>query len=203
MTLTSDRLLIRLWTHNDTPYLTHIGELCSVFEEYFGEKLSCCKEVWLYLAPLQLQPYINQTTWYVTPLCEQWNEVQLRWKRNWIPRCHQDSRADSRLVPSQWETSLQSNAISHWLGTDRFQSHYNTVNLLQNTYNKHLIAGPHGWAMGCLLWFQDLIYNLAHSYILPPKYFSLFYFHFHHLNSFKVDLSTWYSNSHRCDPYSF
>ena len=24
-------------------------------------------------------------------------------------------RADSRLVPSQWETSLQSNAVSHWL----------------------------------------------------------------------------------------
>ena len=25
-------------------------------------------------------------------------------------------RADSRFAPSQWETSLQSNAISHWLG---------------------------------------------------------------------------------------
>ena len=27
--------------------------------------------------------------------------------------CH---RADFRLAPSQWETSLQSNAVSHWLG---------------------------------------------------------------------------------------
>ena len=27
-------------------------------------------------------------------------------------------RADSRLVPSQWETSLQSNGISHWLGVN-------------------------------------------------------------------------------------
>ena len=26
--------------------------------------------------------------------------------------------ADSRLAPSQWEMSLQSNAISHWLGTN-------------------------------------------------------------------------------------
>ena len=26
-------------------------------------------------------------------------------------------RADSRFEPSQWETSLQSNAVSHWLGT--------------------------------------------------------------------------------------
>ena len=25
-------------------------------------------------------------------------------------------RADSRFVPSQWETALQSNAVSHWLG---------------------------------------------------------------------------------------
>ena len=29
-----------------------------------------------------------------------------------------NSRAHSRLVPSQWETSLQSNAVSHWLGAN-------------------------------------------------------------------------------------
>ena len=27
-------------------------------------------------------------------------------------------RADSRFVPSQWETSIQSNAVSHWLGAN-------------------------------------------------------------------------------------
>ena len=27
-------------------------------------------------------------------------------------------RADSRLMPGQWETALQSNAVSHWLGTN-------------------------------------------------------------------------------------
>ena len=27
-------------------------------------------------------------------------------------------RAASKLTPSQWETSLQSNAVSHWLGTN-------------------------------------------------------------------------------------
>ena len=27
-------------------------------------------------------------------------------------------RADSRLAPSQWEASLQSKAVSHWLGTN-------------------------------------------------------------------------------------
>ena len=30
--------------------------------------------------------------------------------------CYLIYRADPRLVPSQWETSLQSNAVSHWLG---------------------------------------------------------------------------------------
>ena len=32
--------------------------------------------------------------------------------------CLRHCRADSRLVPSQWETALQSNAVSHWLGTN-------------------------------------------------------------------------------------
>ena len=27
-------------------------------------------------------------------------------------------RADSRFAPSQWETSLQRNAVSHWLGAN-------------------------------------------------------------------------------------
>ena len=27
-------------------------------------------------------------------------------------------RADSRFAPSQWETALQSNVVSHWLGTN-------------------------------------------------------------------------------------
>ena len=27
-------------------------------------------------------------------------------------------RVDSRLVSSQWETSLKSNAVSHWLGAN-------------------------------------------------------------------------------------
>ena len=29
-----------------------------------------------------------------------------------------DLRADSRLVPSQWETLLQRNTVSHWLGVN-------------------------------------------------------------------------------------
>ena len=32
--------------------------------------------------------------------------------------CTTGVRADSRFAPSQWETSLQSNAVSHWLGAN-------------------------------------------------------------------------------------
>ena len=33
-------------------------------------------------------------------------------------RFRYEDRVDSRLAPSQWETSLQSNDVSHWLGTN-------------------------------------------------------------------------------------
>ena len=38
--------------------------------------------------------------------------VRDTWRQTYI------TRADSRLAPSQWETSLQSNAVSHWLGAN-------------------------------------------------------------------------------------
>ena len=53
------------------------------------------------------------------------NQVMWHWQKsfNWfnvhILIFHEYRlRADSRLAPSQWETSLQSNAISHWLGAN-------------------------------------------------------------------------------------
>ena len=32
------------------------------------------------------------------------------------------NRANSRFAPSQWETSLQSNAVTHWLGAEDLES---------------------------------------------------------------------------------
>ena len=41
-------------------------------------------------------------------------------------------RADSKLVPSQWETSLQSNAVSHWLGASLESAlHYSAMSSSQ------------------------------------------------------------------------
>ena len=35
-----------------------------------------------------------------------------------VPPIHYACRTDSRFAPSQWETSLQSKAVSHWLGVN-------------------------------------------------------------------------------------
>ena len=47
-------------------------------------------------------------------------EKQPYWVSNWdtILSAIGYYRADSRFVPSQWETSLQSNAVSRWLGAN-------------------------------------------------------------------------------------
>ena len=34
------------------------------------------------------------------------------------------NRADSRIALNQWETPLQSNAVSHWLGTNQESALY-------------------------------------------------------------------------------
>ena len=47
--------------------------------------------------------------------------TKLNWHEKFVktPICgHAVSSADSRFAPSQWDTSLQSNAVSHWLGAN-------------------------------------------------------------------------------------
>ena len=45
-------------------------------------------------------------------------------------------RADSRFVPSRWETSLQSNVVSHWLGA-------NLESALLMTFTETLFMGKY------------------------------------------------------------
>ena len=42
----------------------------------------------------------------------------LSYKITWHEVKRETDRVDSRLAPSQWETSLQSNTVSHWLGAN-------------------------------------------------------------------------------------
>ena len=77
---------------------------------------------------------------------------------------HYMCRADHRLGPSQWETSLQSNAVSHWLAANIASALYvQTSNLpavspsrLSRDYNDMMIHGcainvPVSTACSCLL----------------------------------------------------
>ena len=43
-------------------------------------------------------------------------DCQLKVDNSSLPEIH--FRTDSRIAPSQWETSLQSYAVSHWLGAN-------------------------------------------------------------------------------------
>ena len=53
-------------------------------------------------------------------------------------------RTDSRLAPSEWETSLQSNAVSHWLDA-------NIESALIYHNNKTSAMGPY-WIFWCWKW---------------------------------------------------
>ena len=56
---------------------------------------------------------------------------------------HYNSRADTRFVPSQWETALLCNNVSHWLGASLESDHISITMMFQITSNswcgKHVI----------------------------------------------------------------
>ena len=58
----------------------------------------------------------------------------------------QSDRVDSRLAPSQWETSLQSKAVAHWLGAN-LESALKSVEL-------------------CYWWANDMIRGNGNDFIL-------------------------------------
>ena len=76
----------------DTLYLALTVELWSSYFEDFGENWLCYKGLVLYMVVIR--------------------KIKAIWQIYQIPR------AASRLAPSQWEMSLQSNAASHWLGAN-------------------------------------------------------------------------------------
>ena len=49
----------------------------------------------------------------------------------WVLKCA-TSRADSKFAPSQWETVLQSNAVSHWLGIGWTDNNELQLGILRN-----------------------------------------------------------------------
>ena len=69
-------------------------------------------------------------------------------------------RAVSRFAPSQWETSLQSNAVSHWLGANLESTSQWETSLQSNAVSHWLGANLESW-----IWFDGpswLISNMSH-----------------------------------------
>ena len=60
-----------------------------------------------------------------------------------------NTRADSRLVPSQWQTSLQSNAVSLWLGAN-LESALNTMTV--DVMVPYLTRSPNSHVMTVWYW---------------------------------------------------
>ena len=63
-----------------------------------------------------------------------------------VPHMRNIFRPDSRLAPSQWETVLLCNNVSHWLGASLESAFYNNVWLTMNNESLFLHTKP--WIPG-------------------------------------------------------
>ena len=104
-----------------------------------------------------------------------------------IPYC---IRADSKLAPSQWGTSLQSNAVPHWLGATKNQLCVCSVSctvihvfiMLHTALMNGLVALSH-WCCPsfihlCTPYYLCIFHVFTHSYIA--------YIHIHRIRSCKA-----------------
>ena len=74
---------------------------------------------------------------------------------------HWHYRADSTLAPSQWETSLQSNAVSHWLGANlKSALHYFPVGT-EPLHPSHVIKFYALFKIFVKTWWLPSIFSLA------------------------------------------
>ena len=104
------------------------------------------------VCPLLIIRYLRTT--------RQWQEQGLFWN---IPALEPwGSRADSRLSPSQWETSLQSNAVSRWLAA-KLESSPGFTLLLKDVstilYPLRMWNKTRWWSLWMDEWFHPTLYN--------------------------------------------
>ena len=117
---------------------------------------------------------ITQCKTAVTPLLTHWSYCHLALSHRFDVTemvATNNHRAYSGLAPSQWETSLQSNAVSHWLGA-----------ILESALNHYKIVAPSAfpWLQGqsstclkcrgelppCVHWILNSILAPAFIYLL-------------------------------------
>ena len=94
------------------------------------------------------------------------------------------------LIWLVWPLGL-GRVVDHILSFSRtytMRCHYNTVNFLQSSHNRHSIARPYGRGMGCLLWVLQsdscsipttAVLHVIWCYIAPPYNGTRLYFAVH------------------------
>ena len=115
--------------------------------------------------------------WAMRELCELINcdTVYTRYTA-----AYQVYSADYRLAPSQWETSLQSNAVFHWLGANLESAlvyilYYRSVpwlclfgessDLIKNPFSIIIYWSPHKMKIKILRFIYRRVFVWAHSFI--------------------------------------
>ena len=92
----------------------------------------CCHQMWVCQAWKLSGPW-----WMCKGVYSVWNLQSIRHTDNRqfsVTAGHTGYRADSRLAPSQWETALLCNNISHWLGTNLESALGYAVDLHQHSH---------------------------------------------------------------------
>ena len=88
-------------TDQQEPSCAYISDISARWNNDHNNSSLLCK--------LSLGWHYNSMEKDITPLLTHWSYVFLALTHRY------DSRPDSRFAPSQWETSLHSNVVSHWL----------------------------------------------------------------------------------------
>ena len=92
----------------------------------------------------------NHAYWYLSLIIKTISNTK------WVPTGIQ-CRADFRLAPSQWETLLQSNTVSHWLGVN-IESALQCIGLI--IVHVHTISHLQiGWSLSLCVEFSPLKYQ--------------------------------------------
>ena len=102
---------------------------------------------------LAIVRYHGQAVWQRRSKTRTLSSMMFAFVLNHAPAEHVIIRTGSRLGPSQWETSLQSNAVSHWLGTNLESALHHYVKTTSFWCdNDVIIASCDHWnVMACLI----------------------------------------------------
>ena len=76
-------------------------------------------------------------------------------------------RTDSRLGPNQWETSLQSNAISHWLGAELESALWYMCSPKCQCCKCHRTGGVSQHMVGSPTVFQVILFSRMKMFFIP------------------------------------